>query len=412
MKTLIQFAIVILLTCITAPAHSQLDVIRKARKKVEQKTDEKVDEELDKIFNTKNKEGTTETQAGPQSGTSSDQSTSSGSDVSVPAESSSEPVAKTGVLSWAKYDFIPGDKIIFEDDLKGEENGEFPSRWDLSRGVIEVAELDGQNVIMFRGGQPTIIPYLENSNNDYLPDVFTVEFDMYLGGTSGWSVLYLFDRKNQADPSGQQDNLQIHKDGMEMYGSNSKYPGSTPERNRWIHVAVAYTDGKFKAYMDDTRLINIPRLDINPSGISLYSYHANDQSPIYFRNIRIAEGGVKYYDRVLEDGKIVANGIRFDVGKATLKPESMGVINEVVDLMKEHSDLKFSIEGHTDSDGNDDLNLDLSQKRSETVMTTMVGLGIAKERLQAKGLGETNPVSENTTAEGKANNRRVEFVKL
>ena len=412
MKTLIQFTIVILLSSITAPVHSQLDVIRKARKKVEQRTDEKVDEGLDKIFNTKNKEGTTGTQAEPQSGTATNQSTTGGSDESVAAESSSEPIAKTGVLNWAKYDFIPGDKVIFEDDLSGEENGEFPSRWDLWRGVIEVAELDGQNVIMFRGGQPTIIPYLEDSDKDYLPDIFTVEFDVYMGGTSGWPVLYLYDRKNQRDPSGSQDNLEIHKDRMNMYGSDSKYPGSTPERNRWIHVAVAYTNGKFKAYMDDTRLINIPRLDNDPSGISLYSYHANDQSPIYFRNIRIAEGGVKYYDRVLEDGKIVANGIRFDVGKATLKPESMGVINEVVDLMKEHPDLKFSVEGHTDSDGNDDLNLDLSQKRSETVMNTMVGLGIAKERLKAKGLGETKPVSENTTAEGKANNRRVEFVKL
>ena len=233
-----------------------------------------------------------------------------------------------------------------------------------------------------------------------------------MGGTSGWIDVYLWDRKNQKRPSGNQYELEVTYNQMGIYGSESMYPGGKLERNRWIHVAVAYTSGKFKAYMDDTRLINIPRLDVNPAGISLYSYHANDKSPIYIKNIRIAEGGVKYYDRILQDGKIIANGIRFDVGKASLKPESMGIINEVVDLMQKHPDLNFSVEGHTDSDGNDVQNRDLSQKRAESVMETMIGLGIEENRLQAKGHGESQPVSDNITAEGKASNRRVEFVKL
>jgi outer membrane protein OmpA-like peptidoglycan-associated protein len=114
----------------------------------------------------------------------------------------------------------------------------------------------------------------------------------------------------------------------------------------------------------------------------------------------------------MEDGKIVANGIRFDVGKATLKPESMGIINEVVDLMKEHSDLKFSVEGHTDSDGDDAFNMELSDKRAETVKTTMIEMGIAADRLESKGWGESMPIADNSSPEGKANNRRVEFVKL
>jgi outer membrane protein OmpA-like peptidoglycan-associated protein len=175
---------------------------------------------------------------------------------------------------------------------------------------------------------------------------------------------------------------------------------------------VAYTNGKFKAYLDDTRLLNVPRLDINPTGITFYSYHASDQYPIYIKNIRIAKGGVKYYDRLMEDGKIIANGIRFDVGKATLKPESMGIINEVVDLMKEHPDLNFSVEGHTDSDGDDAFNMELSQKRAETIKFTMIDMGIAADRLESKGLGESMPITDNSSPEGKANNRRVEFVKL
>jgi outer membrane protein OmpA-like peptidoglycan-associated protein len=410
MKNIVRISIYVLCIVIFIPAHAQIGVLKRVKERTEERTgnevDKKVDEGLDKIFGGKKEEESPATKTpdltAPPSGTASGES-------SVTAAGD---VAKTGVLSWAKYDFIPGDEVIFEDNLEGEENGEFPSRWDLSRGVVEVAQLDGENVIMFRGGSPTIIPYLENSDRDYLPDVFTIEFDMYLGGATGWADMFLWDNKNQDRPSGNQYALELRHDGLEIYGSESNYPDDNVQRNRWIHIAVAYTNGQFKAYMDDTRLINIPRLDVNPSGISLYSYHASDDYPVYFKNIRIAEGGVKYYDRVLQDGKIVANGIRFDVGKATLRPESMGVINEVVDLMNEHPDLKFSVEGHTDSDGNDELNMTLSQERAETVRATMIGLGIAEDRLQAKGLGETMPVSDNTTAEGKANNRRVEFVKF
>jgi len=62
------------------------------------------------------------------------------------------------------------------------------------------------------------------------------------------------------------------------------------------------------------------------------------------------------YDKFLTDGKIITNGIRFDVNKATIKPESMRVINEIVNLMKVYPELKFSVEGHTDSDGNPESN--------------------------------------------------------
>jgi len=81
------------------------------------------------------------------------------------------------LLQWSKYDFVPGDKVIFEDNLTGEENGEFPSRWDLADGTVEIAVLDGENVIMFREYGSTIIPYMQHPESDYLPGVFTMEFD-------------------------------------------------------------------------------------------------------------------------------------------------------------------------------------------------------------------------------------------
>ena len=405
MKTIRLILPVFLCLLIVNPAFSQIDLLKKVRKKTEQKTDEQIDNELDKLFGKKKDKTATTEDASVQPAVV--ETETPASETAAASEATVEE--KTGVLTWAKYDFVPGDKIIFEDDLIGEENGEFPSRWDLVTGVAEVAEVDGENVIFLRGGNPAIVPYLENSDQDYLPDVFTVEFDIYFGYS--YAQMFLYDRKNQENQSGNQDNLDIGYNYLELWQSSSKYPKEV-KQERWAHVAVAYTNGKFKAYLDDTRLINIPRLDVNPTGITFYSYHATDEYPIYLKNIRIAEGGVKFYDRVMEDGKIIANGIRFDVGKATLKPESMGIINEVVDLMKEHQDLNFSVEGHTDSDGDDAFNMELSQKRAETIKTTMIDMGIAADRLESRGWGESMPITDNSSPEGKANNRRVEFVKL
>ena len=146
--------------------------------------------------------------------------------------------------------------------------------------------------------------------------------------------------------------------------------------------------------------------------ISALSHGSRQGDPAILKNIRIAEGGVKLYDRLSTDGKIVTRGILFDSGKAIIKPESMGTVNEIVKLMMEYPDIKFSVEGHTDSDGAEDFNLDLSEQRAHAVKALFVDLGVDESRLQTKGHGESTPVDSNSTPEGKANNRRVEFIKI
>lgn len=193
--------------------------------------------------------------------------------------------------------------------------------------------------------------------------------------------------------------------------ARSNLPNGKSIAKKWSHISIAYTNGKLKAYIDDTRLINIPHLDFDPTGISFHVYHANDNNLCYIKNIRIAEGGVKYYDRFLQDGKIIANGIRFDVNKATLRPESMGVINEIASLMQDHPEIKFSVEGHTNSDSDDASNQILSENRAKAVLQTLVRMGIDSNRLTSRGWGESMPMDTNDTPEGKANNRLVEFVK-
>ena len=400
MKKIILYAL--LGVFLQAPVTAEAQILKKLKRKVERKVEKEIDKTIDNKEEDKDSKKIDSIQGDKK------EDNERGEQVKGDGQQSGEATQLT--LNWSKYDFVPGDKVIYEDNLEREENGEFPSRWDLMRGNVEVAEFGGEPVIMFRDGAPTIMPYMKNASEDYLPEIFTIEFDLYCGTDN--FVVYLFDRKNQksGSPTGY-TYFNIKYNQMELGRSSSRLPDENLAKRRWIHVAIAYTNGKLKGYIDETRLINIPRLDFDPKGLSIHSYHCRNDNLYYIKNIRIAEGGVKYYDRVLQEGKIIANGIRFDTGKATLKPESMGIINEVVQLMQEHSELKFSVEGHTDSDGNDASNLALSEERANSVKNTMVKLGISTDRLSTKGYGESIPMDTNSTPEGKANNRRVEFVK-
>ncbi len=391
-------------------------VNREANRRANNKTDEAIDKTFDKLeegignlFKKKNKKNKkreqTEVQVQPNN--------TSGEPTEIAKE---ETKVNQPEVKWAKYDFVPGDEVIFEDGpAADEENGEFPSRWDLIEGSIEIGEVNGQNVIMFLDGGK-IVPFLKNSNEDYLPDVFTIEMDVWFEkrqSTSNRYFINLKDEKNQRRNS-VNEKLTVYPNGLRFLNSDKRYPGteklgwSSEPIGQWRHIAIAYTKGKFKAYMDDTRLINVPHLEGNPWGITINAL--NDK--MYIKNIRMAKGGVKYYDRVLSDGKIIVNGIRFDVNKATIKPESNGAINEIFQLMQKQPELHFSVEGHTDSDGDKALNQTLSEKRAEAVMNRLISMGISANRLKSTGWGESKPLGENGTPEGKANNRRVEFVKF
>lgn len=341
-----------------------------------------------------------------------------GAQVVDPLEEAEEEETDLSILNWSKYDFIPGDKVIFEDNLLDEENGEFPSRWDLFRGNVEIAEFGSENVIMFMTGSSCIVPYIENSEQDYLPDIFTIEFDAYydIEPHSAKYFVALYDEKTQKGNGPSLQKIQLFPGGIQFDGSkNLVSDGDGLWYNRkspfWRHIAIGFNIRSLKVYYDDVRMLNIPNLGFNPTGLSIEIINT---TPInfYIKNIRIAEGGQKLYDKFLQDGKIITNGIRFEVNEAKLLPESMGVINEIVDLMKEYPDIKFSVEGHTDSDGDEPFNMNLSINRARTVVSTMMNMGINAARLDAKGMGESQAIDTNATPEGKANNRRVEFVKM
>jgi outer membrane protein OmpA-like peptidoglycan-associated protein len=139
----------------------------------------------------------------------------------------------------------------------------------------------------------------------------------------------------------------------------------------------------------------------------------SQEAPLVFKNVRVAlGGGMNLIDALNKEGKIVTHGIHFDVNSATVKPESMGTINQIAKLLKNNPELKFEIDGHTDSTGDASKNMTLSQQRAEAVQQLLVSQGVDASRLSAKGYGASKPMASNDTPEGQAQNRRVEFVKL
>ncbi len=114
---------------------------------------------------------------------------------------------------------------------------------------------------------------------------------------------------------------------------------------------------------------------------------------------------------ITADQIVIHDKILFEVNKAVIREESHSLVDEIVQVVKDNGRIKkLSIEGHTDGDGSEKYNQALSDKRATAVMQYLVDHGVAQDRLTSKGLGESKPLADNATAEGKEKNRRVEFL--
>ncbi len=393
--------------------HAQIGILGKVKDKVNERANKKVDESIDKGLD-KAEDPAKKTDEQKQEETPQNNSGESSSGNASPKSATtntSEADTKTTMIAYGKYDFVPGTQIIFQDDLTGESAGEFPSKWDLDEGKTEVATIDGQNVIAFlNGNYATIFPYWKDKS-DYLPEVFSVEFDHYVPeGSYQQFALSFRCAKGGAEYVDKDDFTSWIITGQSATAGSAfgNYVGEY--NNKWHHIALSYNKGNVKIYSDQYRMCIAPHMNGNPYNVE-FGCIANEERPVYIKNIRIAAGGGNLYQRVMSDGKFTTRGILFDVNKSTIKPQSMGSINEIYAMMKEHPELKFEIDGHTDADGNVAANLKLSQERADAVKAQLASMGVDVTRLSSKGYGSGKPVSPNDTPEGKANNRRVEFIK-
>ncbi len=333
---------------------------------------------------------------------------------------SSEKIPADAPNLWRNFKFVPGEKVIFYDNLQFEEVGEFPSRWDLVKGNAEVAKLNGEKVIILTATHANIIKPLFKKTG-YLGDEFTIEYDVLVPNYFDEKIWHM---ENQiffdSTIRSKSINIRFDENSKKIFGwasnKNFKIEGvKIGNQNDWHHISISYYKGKFKMYYDNKRVSNIPKFDMYPEifALNLWCYYNGKKQHPYLaiKNIRIAHGGGQMYKRIMADGKYVTNGIIFDKGTSTIKKSSLGIINKVVNILKENSDWKFNIIGHTDSDGDDTSNIKLSSDRAEAVKKAIIEQGINAARLTVTGKGESEPLNSNKTPEEKANNRRVAFIK-
>jgi OmpA-OmpF porin, OOP family len=425
MKKLILLIIVSLVLLPGAEAQLIKRLGDRAKQKMEQKAGEKVDKSIDDAVDGKKKKTTkkksNEEDVEEEEEVTEEDENTAGEESSSEKKSTKPKAEAVSIANYGKYDFVPGSMIMFEDNLANEASGEFPSLFSTTKGQAQVIEVNGEKVIQ-AFGCTNLIPRFKESETgkDVLPDQFTIEFDAYFAkewaSTGWWWVeLFFFD---ESDPNHWEYQKEVPK-YVWMDQKTAKYEGFTSEvpedlmKGGWNHVAIAVNKNMLKVYVNQTRLINTPNFKGNPKAITLEMRPngCDEKAVVMIKNFRMAQGGMDMYKTATMEGKFIARGITFDYNKATLKPESMGELNKIVKFLGDNPTMKFEIGGHTDTDGEDDYNLKLSQQRADAVKTQLVKMGVDESRLTTKGYGETKPISDNGTPEGKANNRRVEFVK-
>lgn len=390
----------------------------RAKKKVEKKVDDAVDKTVDDAF-----EGAEDAVKGEKKKETKAKSQQSAGTDDAEGVAAEEKEIESPEIAYSKSDFVSGDEIIFEDDQANEQIGEFPSQWELHRGNSEIASLNGKKVISMDGKDSWLEPLMKTPKN-YLGDIFTLEFDYFKKAIEASS-----DGSFELDFMGPKDGrdydvftLTWYHHGREETNFSYGWRKSDGSRGngvtlvslavgQWNHIAVSFNKRALKIYINGSRIANVPNVGTPPGWVTFWSGYGSTGNDKYITNVRIAKGAVPLYDRMMTDGKFITYGITFDVGKSTIKPESMGEINRIVKLMTDNPDLKFSVEGHTDSTGNAASNQTLSEARSKAIVDKLVELGISADRLASAGKGQDSPIADNSTDEGRAKNRRVEFVK-
>lgn len=180
---------------------------------------------------------------------------------------------------------------------------------------------------------------------------------------------------------------------------------AAPEGDSYVHVIAAQSREGFKA---KSRAASLPEMVVEPGGHAII---LRVVVPASLKKQMVKESAATILEKLKTDGKIDLYGIYFDTDKADIKPQSAPVLSEIVKAMQEDPNIKLLIGGHTDNVGSADHNIDLSLRRAAAVVKALVAQGIAKERLDAKGYGDSRPVADNATEEGRAKNRRVELSK-
>ena len=408
-------------------------VIKNAKDKTygrgEQKSDETVDKALNKVeegitslFKKKDKKKKKEEEEKQQS-----KEQTSEESQEPPSQPSS---SKKPVKSNSKFDFVAGEKELYFDNFERLAVGDFPAEFNTNASG-EIVNLDGQSgkwLSMTKNG--VFIP----DNIKKLPENFTLEFEIGIIGdptnnlsgfglnfttqsedlmkemffSKGTSVAYLHPGAGEAAIFVNPTN------GSEIENSLKMPQWDVNNNTNFAKISIWRQKGRLRLYANEDKIVDIPRFFSETSNYD-FAFFRNffGDCEVYITNIRYAVAGADTRNKLITEGRFVTNGILFDVNSDNIKPESGTVLKEMATTLQENPTVRVKIIGHTDSDGADAANLTLSQKRAAAVKTALSSFyGIDANRMETDGKGESQPLNKNATSAEKAQNRRVEFIKI
>jgi outer membrane protein OmpA-like peptidoglycan-associated protein len=321
---------------------------------------------------------------------------------------------------WDNYDFVPGSKVLFYTDFSEDRVGNFARGLKFKSGSMDVVERDGVKMLRSVSRGEFMVPV-----GMKLPERFTLEIDVIApaDAVAGYDIL-AFEGGSVWDRSAASAEINWASTGTVIIGggqtpgtSTVNFPEGLAAQNRGnvTHVRMLVDGPYVKLYSNERRVYNIPELGFKRDSLIRFLVKGAEEPnrETYVAMIRVAESEVDVlYDALTAKGRWVTQGIQFEISRADLRPESRPVLKEIAETMAKYPDLRILIEGHTDNTGTAAGNLTLSDARAAAVKAALVAdFAIAADRLTTKGMGDTAPAAPNTTATGRAQNRRVEIVK-
>ncbi len=427
MRKLIIFSLVGAIALLPLFLNAQINIKGKLKESGNNRANSRVDQGIDKgidavengvknIFKKKNK---TEAQEEKPTEEQKPQTNESAGDT--------KPEQQT-LQSFSNYDFVPGDKVLFFEDFSQDAIGDFPVLWTSNgSGEVKTVNVAPGNWLHLnaKGAYYWCQKNINFSSNfilefDLIPneelDQYVAELDIY-GEEKRKEMddgLFPGNKGLRIDLDLEEWKTTGYDDNTETEDLRSQSPKGTVEKGKVNHVIVWIQNRRVRIYHRGMKVLDAPTGIVEGTKFSRLRFSLWDKEALpYISNIKITTAAPDTRSKLLAEGKLVSYGIYFDVNKDVVKSESYGTLNDIAKVLKENPTVRIKIVGHTDADGDDASNLDLSKRRGASVKNELVKtFGIDASRIESDGLGETKPIAPNDTPSNKALNRRVEFIKL
>lgn len=396
--------------------------------KAEEKTRKETENTIDTLLNGKRRKGID----GPTSNENSNKQ-----DRSAEEDLAAQPTLEV----YSKFDFEPGENIVAYEDFSEDQIGDLPARWNTSMAseVVNLNMHEGK-WMQLKLGEGSIVPDFGSS----LPENFTLEYDLIINYNQDYGfkpnlLVVISDLENNKyalndnTPGSNGASFMIeggiHNGYMTFYkyakdsklNFRARKDFSQPLVDSYngtdiLHISLWRQGNRVRVYLNEEKVFDIPgafeKTEIAKTMRFYYDIN-EDPTSYYIGNIRFAKGRSDIRSKLITEGKLVTYGITFNKGKATVKPESYGVLKKIASVLTDNTSLKLEIIGHTDADGSEEANQILSEKRAISVKNVLVeNFKVAPDQLSTNGKGESDLLVEGNSSDAHAKNRRVEFKKL